>query len=34
MVATMRRTETFQAAKEIYGADINNTRSAQMGLIR
>ena len=32
-VATMRRTETFQAAKEIHGADINNKQPAQVGLI-
>ena len=32
MVAKMRRTETFQA-KEIHGADINNKRPAQGGLI-
>ena len=29
----MRRTETFQTAKEIHGANINNKRTAQVGLI-
>lgn len=32
-VATKRRTETFQAAKEIHGADVNNITPAQVGLL-
>ena len=32
-IATMRRTETFQEAKEIHGADSKNALPAQVGLL-